>query len=154
MWKPGYHAAVTLTLSNDNGAQPQFEVKSVLSETWANRVCVREGAVHRVIAIGLCFSYPCIWGCSEGGGWDSAVPSCGVPLHEVMETEFRMMCLQAKEYLGCLLMLDTGRSRERSSQELSEGAALLIAWFEVSSLWIWGHLFLLFLNGQFVTLLC
>lgn len=49
MREPGYHTAVTLTLSNDSGVQPQFEVKSVLSETWANRVCVREGAVYRVI---------------------------------------------------------------------------------------------------------
>lgn len=50
MWEPGYHAAVTLTLSNDNGPQLQFEVKSVLSETWTNRVCVREDAAHRVIS--------------------------------------------------------------------------------------------------------
>lgn len=50
MWEPGYHAAVTLTLSNDNGSQPQFEVKSVLSETWTNGVCVREGAVPRILS--------------------------------------------------------------------------------------------------------
>lgn len=58
MWEPGYHTAVTLTLSNDNGPQPQFEVKSVLSETWTHGVCVREAAVHRVINYRTLLSLP------------------------------------------------------------------------------------------------
>lgn len=145
MWKPGYQAAVTLTLSNDNGVQPQFEVKSVLSETWTKRVCVGGGVLFTgSFAVGLCFSYPCIWGCYERGGWDGAVPPCDAPPREVMETEFRMVCLQAEECLGCLLMLHTGRSKEGSSLELSEGVALLIVGFQVSSLCVWGIYFCCF----------
>lgn len=48
MWKPGYHTAVTLTLSNDNRAQPLLEVKSVLSETWATEALVKEQGLFSV----------------------------------------------------------------------------------------------------------
>ena len=119
-----------------------------MSETWANRVYVREGAVSQGHLLqDSAAASPASEAAPRGQG--SAVPSCDAPLHGVMET----IQNDAKECLGCLLTLDAGRGGEDSSWELSEGVARLLVRCDSRPLDL-GHRFQLFSNTQIVPLLC